>query len=61
MYMVRHAVNLNYFMPVFLKYTRNKLVKVFFPGFLNKCFSVFYSKDKLNVDLCVGVWHRIDF
>ena len=54
---IGHAVNLKDFMIIRLKDAGNVLMQPFFPVSMNKSSTIFYGKNKLNVELCVRIGH----
>jgi hypothetical protein len=54
---IRHAVNGQQFVLVCLNYTGNVFEESIVPCGLYKCESFLDTKDRLNVNLCVSVWH----
>ena len=59
MYMVGHAVNSNHFMIIVLENACYILVQSFFPFIMNKRRTVFDSKNKLYMQLCISVSHEV--
>ncbi len=54
---VWHAVYLQYFVFIFLKNTGNVLMQPFFTVIADKRCPVFYSKNKLDMNLGITVCH----
>lgn len=61
MQMIRHAVNGNHFVILFLNYSGDVFVQVGFPIRLYETFSVLNDEYKLQVDLCVSIGHNFMF
>src|SRR4030095_9999452 len=59
MCMIRHAIYLQHFVIVLLKDACDVFMQFIFPCFLNKCGPVFYCKNKLNMQLGIGICHLI--
>jgi len=57
MNMVRHAIDLEHFMAVPLENTCDVLMQSFFPFIADQRFPVFYSENKLNMNLGIAIWH----
>jgi hypothetical protein len=57
--MIGHCINSNHFMIMILNDAGDVLMQSFFPVFCYQSLSVFYSKNAMDMYLCVGVWHSL--
>src|SRR5664279_3907041 len=58
MYMIRHSINCKHFMFVVLYNCSYIFIKLFYPYMLNEIIPSPYCKNKLDIQLCVGITHK---
>ena len=59
MNVIRYTIYLEHFVFICLDDTRDELMEPVFPFFPDECSAIFHRKDKLNMDLSVGICHVI--
>jgi hypothetical protein len=61
MNVIGHGADGKEFMPVILYDSGNVFFQVIFPGFHNQCIPVFDCKNQVEITLCIGVCHDIEY